>query len=67
MTNKEVGQKLSSDRTLENVRRVIKSMLDDIVNNTKDQMRFDEQWVEKDATLTEKKARIQTNVEYRKH
>lgn len=53
MTNKDLKEKLDSTETSSEKRGIIESMRNDIVNAAKAQMRFAEQWINNDATLTD--------------
>lgn len=53
MTNKDLKEKLDSAETSSEKGEIIESMRDDIVNAAKTQMRFAEQWINNDATLTD--------------
>ena len=53
MTNKDLKEKLDSAETSSEKRGIIESMRNDIVNAAKAQMRFAEQWINNDATLTD--------------
>ena len=55
MTNKDKKEKLDSAETSSEKRGIIESMRNDIVNAAKAQMRFAEQWINNDATLTDEK------------
>ena len=55
MTNKKKKEKLDSAETSSEKRGIIESMRNDIVNAAKAQMRFAEQWINNDATLTDEK------------
>ena len=55
MTNKDLKAKLDSAETSSEKRGIIESMRNDIVNAAKAQMRFAEQWINNDATLTDEK------------
>lgn len=54
MTNKDLKGKLDSAKTNSEIKRILESMNADIVNAAKAQMQFAEQWIDNDATLTDK-------------
>lgn len=53
MTNEDLKEKLDSAETLSEIKKILESMRDDIVNDAKAQMQFAEQWIDADASLTE--------------
>lgn len=53
MTKEDLSNSLDSAKTTSDIRRIIESMREDIIKDAKSQMRFTEQWLENEMTLTE--------------
>ena len=53
MTKEELRNSLDSAKTALDIQHIIESMREDIIEDAKSQMRFAEQWIEHDTTLTE--------------
>ncbi len=53
MTKEKLSNSLDSAKTALDIQHIIESMREDIIKDVKSQMRFTEQWIEHDTTLTE--------------